>query len=414
MADPAPAEPRVRELSRRGLLGPEEGWSLAPVGAWIMIEGRHIGDPRELLEALAARLDAAGAGIERLGFTVRTIHPQIAAWGCYWSRRGGSGIFTGRHGTQNSDAYIGSPVQFVYENGRPYRRRLEALDEQRDPALMHELRAEGMTDYYALPLWLGSGELNFMTTATARPGGFSDEDLERIGALSNLLAPLVETIHARRMTLGLLDAFIGPRISERILQGQVKRGDGDRIDAAFWYSDLRGFTALSESLPAPQLLALLNEYFENCAAAAAARGGEILQFIGDAILIVFEIRRPEDEARVCEDALDAAIDAFDQLAVVNHRRRHAGLPEIAFGLGLHLGTVTHANVGAPDRLAFNVVGPAVNKTARLQSMTKLAGVPLLLSKEFASRIGRPLRSMGHFDLKGIGGPQEMFTPEKEL
>jgi adenylate cyclase len=404
----------VRELSRRGLLGPEEGWSLAPVGAWIMIEGRHIGDPRALLEALAARLDAAGAGIERLGFTVRTIHPQIAAWGCYWSRRGGTGIFEGRHGTQNSDAYIGSPVQFVYENRLPYRRRLDALDEQRDPALMHELRAEGMTDYYGLPLTLGSGEVNFMTASTARPGGFSDGDLERIDALANLLAPLVETIHARRMTLGLLDAFIGPRISGRILQGQVKRGDGDRIEAAFWYSDLRGFTALSESLPSEQLLQLLNDYFENCADAAAARGGEILQFIGDAILIVFEIKRPQDEAEVCDAALDAAIDAFASIAVVNHRRRHAGLREIEFGLGLHVGSVTHANVGAPGRLAFNVVGPAVNKTARLQSMTKQAGVPLLVSKEFAAHVRRPLRSIGHFDLRGLSGPQEMFTLEKEL
>ena len=158
---------------------------------------------------------------------------------------------------------------------------------------------------------------------------------------------------------------------------------------------------------------LLNEYFENCAAATAARGGEILQFIGDAILIVFEIKRPEDEEVVCEAALDAAIDAFASIAVVNHRRRNNGLPEIEFGLGLHMGTVTHANVGSPNRLAFNVVGPAVNKTARLQSMTKEAGVPLLLSKELAAHIRRPIRSIGHFDLRGIGGPQEMFTLGEE-
>jgi len=408
------SEPGRRELSRRGLLGSEEGWSLAPVGAWIMMEGRHITDPIALLDALAARLNAAGARIERLGFTIRIIHPQILAWGCYWSRREGSRVFTGRHGTQNSDAYIGSPVQFVYEQQKPYRRRLGALDEQRDPVLLHELRTAGMTDYYALPLWLGSGEVNFMTTASATPEGFSDNDLDRFEALANLLAPLLETISARRMTLGLLDTFVGPRIGKRILEGQVKRGDGERIEAAFWYSDLRGFTALSESLPAAELLQLLNEYFENCAAAAAARGGEILQFIGDAILIVFEIKRPEDEAAVCDAALDAAIDAFASIAVVNHRRRRGGLPGIEFGLGLHVGTVTHANVGAPDRLAFNVIGPAVNKTARLQSMSKQAGEPLLLSKEFAANIRRPIRSIGHFDLRGIGGPQEMFTLEKEL
>ena len=404
------SEPGRRELSRHGLLGPDEGWSLAPVGAWMMIEGRFITDPIALLVELGARLDAAGAHIERFGFTIRTIHPQLLAWGCYWSRRGGGRMFSGRHGTQNSDAYIGSPVQFVYDQQRPYRRRLNALDEQRDPAMLTELRDEGMTDYYALPLWLGSGEINFMTLATTALAGFTDPDLERFEALANLLAPLVEVLHTRRMTLGLLDAFVGPRISARILEGQVKRGDGDRIEAAFWYSDLRGFTALSESLPAAQLLQLLNDYFENCAAAAAARGGEILQFIGDAILIVFEIKRPEDQAEVCNASLDAAIDAFASIAVVNHRRRRAGLPEIEFGLGLHLGTVTHANVGSPNRLAFNVVGPAVNKTARIQSLTKEAGVPLLLSEEFAALIQRPLRSLGRRDLRGVAGSHEVFTP----
>jgi adenylate cyclase len=405
--------PGTRELSRRGLLGSEEGWSLASVAAWLAIEGRLITNPVTLLGKLAERLDAAGARVDRLAFTLGTIHPQILAWGCFWTRRKGAIEFAGWHGVEHSDAYLGSPVQYVREQQRPFRRRLEALEEGRDHAVLHELLAEGLTDYVALPLVFGSGVVNFLTVSTAAPGGFNDDDVDRLGALSNLVAPLVEVLHARRMTLGLLDTFVGPRISERILQGQVKRGDGERIEAAFWYSDLRGFTALSETLPAKELLQLLNEYFENCAAAAAARGGEILQFIGDAILIVFEIKRPGDEAAVCDAALDAAIDAFASIAVVNHRRRHAGLPEIQFGLGLHLGSVTHANVGAPDRLAFNVVGPAVNKTARLQSMSKQAGVPLLLSKEFAAHIRRPVRSIGHFDLRGIGGPQEMFTPADE-
>ena len=321
-------------------------------------------------------------------------------------------MFLGQHGAQNSEAYIGSPLQQVREQQRLLRRRLDALDEERDHSFYHEMRAAGMTDYVAAPLMFGTGSLNVFTAATRASGGYSDADIERLEALANLLAPLVEIIETRRMTLGLLDTFVGPRIGARILDGQVKRGDGERIEAAFWYSDLRGFTALSESLPAPQLLELLNQYFESCAAAAAARGGEILQFIGDAILIVFEIRRPEDEPGVCNDALDAAIDALNAIAVVNHRRRRAGLAQIEFGLGLHLGTVTHANVGSPGRLAFNVVGPAVNKTARIQALTKEAGVPLLLSREFATHIRRPLRALGRFGLRGVAGDHEVFTLEK--
>src|SRR5262249_12137856 len=168
-----------------------------------------------------------------------------------------------------------------------------------------------------------------------------------------------------------------------------------------------------ELLPAAQLLDLMNEYFESCAAAAEARGGEILQFIGDAILIVFEIRQRADEQRVCEAALDAAIDAFAAVAVLNHRRRRAGLPQIEFGLGLHLGDVTHANVGSPGRLAFNVVGSAVNRTARIQALTKETGVPLLLSSEFAAHVRHPLRPLGTFDLRGLAGAQEVFTVRTE-
>ena len=412
-AQPTGQEPMFQALTRLALLGPDKGWSLAPVGAWLMLEGRHITDPVQLLDALVTRLNAAGAHIDRFGFTMVTIHPQVLAWGCFWDRRHGSKPFSVRHGVQQSDAYIGSPGQFVREQKRLLRRRLIDLDEARDHRLMFELREEGMTDYLALPMEFSNAAVNMVTASTAHPGGFMDGDIERFEALSNLLAPLLEIIHARRTALGLLNAFIGPRIAERILNGQVKRGDGDRIDAAFWYSDLRHFTDLSESLPAPQLLEMLNGYFEHCAAAAASRGGEILQFIGDAILIVFEIRRPEDEQRVCEAALDAAIDAFSAIAVVNHRRRRAGSPEIEFGLGLHVGTVTHANVGAPDRLAFNVVGPAVNKTARIQSLAKETGVPLLLSAEFAAQIRRPLRELGEFDLRGVAGKQPIFTLPEE-
>src|SRR5512140_3701636 len=101
-----------RELSRRGLLGSEEGWSLAPVASWLAIEGRLIADPVKLLAALADRLDAAGTRLDRLGYTLGTTHPQIFAWGVFWTRLGGAGEFSGWHGVEHSDAYRGSPVEY--------------------------------------------------------------------------------------------------------------------------------------------------------------------------------------------------------------------------------------------------------------------------------------------------------------
>ncbi len=397
-------------MSHSVLFGPDEGWSLEPVATWLYTEGRRVRDAGALIEGVGAQQDAAGAHVDRLGLMSRTLHPQLAGWSARWSRVNGVRRDSIGHEVRTSDAYVGSPIQHVQEHIEAARLRVGPAPQDGEHALVQDLRNEGITDYFALPMISSAGTVNAMTLATNHAEGFTDADFKRFTALSNLLAPLVEIIAVRRSTLGLLNTFVGPRISERIIHGQVKRGDGDRIDAAFWYSDLRGFTHLSETLPTGELLSLLNDYFEYCAVAAASRGGEILQFIGDAILIVFEIGTAGDRATVCEAALDAARDAFNSIAVVNHRRRRAGQAVITFGLGLHVGTVTHANVGSRDRLAFNVVGPAVNMTARIQSMTKDLGEPLLLSAEFAGQVKAPLRSVGRHDLRGVASAQELFAP----
>lgn len=400
-------------MSNFALFGSQVGWSLEPVAAWLLTDARSSLDPAELIEALAAQLDSAGAQVDRLAVMSRTLHPQYAGWSVRWGRK--NGIHSGaiEHGSGGSDAFVGSPVQYVQENHRPFRQHISAQAQEGEHGLVQDLRKAGITDYLALPMPYAANLVSVLTLATTKPSGMSEEDIERFTALANLLAPLIEIIGTRRTTLGLLNTFVGPRIGERILHGQVKRGDGERIDAAFWYSDLRGFTNLSESLPTPELLSLLNDYFEYCAAAATGRGGEILQFIGDAILIVFEIGKCGDRANVCAAALEAAVDAFDSIAVVNHRRKRAGHALIEFGLGLHVGTVTHANVGSPDRLAFNVVGPAVNMTARIQSMTKELHTPLLMSAEFSKHLRTPLKSVGCHDLRGVASAQELFTVADE-
>lgn len=397
----------------QALFGPSGRWALEPVAAWLLTRGRHITEPRAFLGALVEQLDAVDAHVDRVRISSSTLHPQLAALGISWSRGESVQLWSGEHGVQLSDAYRGSPMEHLQQQRRMLHQRITEQPSGDEHPIWQDLRTAGMRDYLALPMELGSGRQNALTLATRDPAGFDDEDIARLTALANLLAPLVELMVGRRTTLGLLETFVGKRIGERILQGQVKRGDGEVIAAAFWYSDLRGFTALSETLPTDQLLKLLNDYFEYCAAAAASRGGEILQFIGDAILIVFEITEPQRSRQVCAAALDAAIDAFDSIAVVNNRRRRARQPVIEFGLGLHLGTVTHANVGAPDRLAFNVIGPAVNMTARIQSLTKELQIPLLMSSDFVQQVDRPVISVGHHAMRGIGHSQELFQLKPE-
>jgi adenylate cyclase len=177
-------------------------------------------------------------------------------------------------------------------------------------------------------------------------------------------------------------------------------------------SDLRDFTHLTETLSVDQVLELLNEYFEFVAAAANSRGGEILRFIGDAMLIVFPIDEKVTKKAACIAALESAKDAQQTLAALNHRRRRRSQPEIKFGVGLNVGEVVYGNGGAPDRPDFTVKGPAVNRNARLESLTKTIGESILISEDFAAQVDCPTRYFGEHNMKGISPPQKAFAPDE--
>ena len=208
-----------------------------------------------------------------------------------------------------------------------------------------------------------------------------------------------------------MNTYVGQGTGRKILNGMIQRGDADLINAALWFSDLRNFTHLTETLPARQLLDMLNDYFEFVSAAVSARGGEILRFIGDAMLIVFPIDENTSHQAACNAAIDAALDACNTLAALNHRRQRHAQPPIEFGVGLNVGEVIYGNVGAPDRLDFTVMGPAVNRTARLESLTKSLDTNILFSREFADLIDAPTQDLGDHAMKGIDGLQKVFGLE---
>ena len=383
-------------------------WSVAPVIEWLLGEGRLNPDPLKLIDALAARLIEAGAPVWRLRFAFFTIHPQVAVWAWTWTRGLDTRIESIGHGVQQTAAYIGSPAQRMFETGAPVRYRLNRLAAG-DHRLLHELAAQGGIDYLMLPLRFSDGSINVFALATDDVRGFAEHDVAGFAALSNALAPVLEVAASRRVAETLLTTYVGPRTGGRVLRGQIRRGDGEAIHAALWYGDLRDFTPLTETLPAPELLAMLNEYFETMAAAITARGGEILRFIGDAMLVIFTAQTQAELDAACRAALGAALDAFAGMEAVNERRRREGKPEIRFGIGLNEGEVVYGNVGAPDRLDFTVIGPAVNRTARLEELTKTLGAPMLMSAAFAARLDRPVRSLGFHHLRGVAQPQEVFA-----
>ncbi len=208
------------------------------------------------------------------------------------------------------------------------------------------------------------------------------------------------------MARTLLDTYVGRQSGGRVLAGQIRRGLGETINAVIWLSDLRGFTSLSETLPRDELIGMLDHYFGPMCDAVETNGGEVLKFIGDSVLAIFPVE--PDAASACRRALDAARTAKATIEADNQRRVASGAPLIHYGLALHVGDVMYGNIGGSTRLDFTVIGPAVNLTARIESMCKTLDRSPLLSAEFARLSGAKAEFLGEFSLKGVGGQQPIY------
>ena len=378
---------------------------------WIFDEGRLIENTNHFVHQLAHQMNANGASIDRLMVSLRTLNPLLVATSETWLKSTDTTTpVNASHGVRETERYIGSPLQAIFETRKRVRQRLTNLPEDAHRAYT-ELAEDGFTDYLALPILFGEDAQPgaAILIGTKREDGFSDQDIESFRQIRDYLAPVLEVHALRYLARSLMNTYVGKRTSEKVLAGMIKRGDADVINAALWFSDLRDFTHLTETLAPEQVLEMLNEYFEFVSAAVTAQGGEILRFIGDAMLIVFPIDDNMCMQTACNAAIDAAFDAQSTLASLNHRRRRHGLPEIQFGVGLNVGEVIYGNVGAPDRLDFTVMGPAVNRTARLESLTKELGCNILFSQKFAKSIATPSEFLGNHEMKGIAEPQAVYA-----
>jgi adenylate cyclase len=180
------------------------------------------------------------------------------------------------------------------------------------------------------------------------------------------------------------------------------------LHAVIWYSDMRDSTRLADTLKEEDFLSSVNAYFECTAGAVMAHGGEVLRFIGDAVLAIFPIRNG-DARDACEAAMAAARDAERRLQELNGEREAQGLESLDYGLGLHVGDVMFGNIGVPERLEFSVIGPAANEVARLEGLTKSLGRRTLVSAEFARHLPNELESLGKHALRGVGAPVEVLA-----
>lgn len=377
---------------------------------WLVTEARQLPNIRLILDALIGRLRAAGLPIARLVLSHPTLHPELNAVAYVWAEsRPTVAEQPIPHGVENTPLFRNSPTRLIYEGEEFVRRRLEADDSAGFP-IYAELKAEGHTDYVAQRLSFTRGRFAALAISTRRPGGFSDAEIELVRRLLPGLAAVLEIHLAWALTGALLDTYLGQGAGARVLTGQVRRGSVETIHAVLWYCDMRGFTSLSDRLPGPYLIAVLNDFFEALAEPVHAHGGEVLKFIGDAMLAVFRIDARTSDAEACETALTAAEVAIQGMKRLNRRRASEAKGPLDFGLALHIGDVMYGNVGAPARLDFTVTGPSVNLAARIEGLSAQLGRQLVLSSAFVARCPGAFTSLGRFALKGIAEPQELFAP----
>jgi adenylate cyclase len=378
-----------------------------PVARWFVTEAYRITDTAELVTAAGEQLVLSGIPLYRLAYFQLTLHPEFAGRGYFWRRGHGVETAVRPHGDNQDAEYRDNPLPLVFEQQKTVRVRLDRVEPQ--APLLRQLKDEGATDYVALPLLFTTGHVDALSVVSDASGGFSATDLDRMFLLQFAFTRLVEIHSLRDTATHLLDAYVGRAAGQRILAGEVKRGDGQTIEAVIWYCDLRGFTRASDSLPRDAIIALLNDYFDTMGGLVTNAGGEILKFMGDGMLAIFPVASPDNRAETASRAARAAASAKDAMLVLNRVRATEGEPPVRFGLALHIGEVMFGNIGASQRLDFTVIGPAVNHAARLEKLCSPLDRSVVLSSTLAGLLREAeIEPLGEHAMKDIDVPQEIY------
>jgi len=398
------------------------------LNGWLVERGLRGGDMAGLVDGYCARLVDAGVPILRLFAGVQTLHPLYDGFSYIWRREDDvptRETYLRNRQDQNAE-YLVSPFHDMLLRGLPrLRQRLDGPAE-REFAIYSDFRAAGATDYYVRLVGFGShydnvgggleGDGLIVSWLTDRVGGFSDEQLALIDASYPIFALAMRAEATNETAHSIAATYLGSDPGQRVFDGAIDRGAVSRIRAVIYFADLRGFTRLSQELPAREVVHMLNDYLDCLARPVLDAGGEVLKFMGDGVLAVFDIDQHGTGA-ACGRALQAARAALAGIDDINRRRRRDGRPEMETDLALHLGDVMYGNVGVEGRLDFTVIGQAVNEASRIEGACHQLNRHLLASEAFFRACDGhdgSLVSLGRHRLRDIADPQELFGLPAEL
>jgi adenylate cyclase len=362
----------------------------------------------ELHPELCEKLAALGVPLWRSSLGLELLNPEIGGSQFRWVAREVKRVTLPR-GADLSD-YDNSPAKVVDDTKKPYRRKLDGV--VADMPLLEDLRQAGATDYYITPLpFIDQQRTAHISFATQRPGGFSDEEIADLNAAALLFSPYAERRMLRKTAIDLLTTYVGRRSAAKVYEGVLDRGKAEMITAPILIADLRGFTRYSDTHPIDHVLSTLNDFFDAMVSAIEPEGGEVLKFIGDALLAIFPA---EDKDRLpCEPAIAAALETRRRIALLNAERAKAGRSLLKIGLALNVGEIAYGNIGSKTRLDFTAIGPAINHTSRLLEIAKKRNRDIVISESFVRAAGREFPSLGFHKLRDVAGEQQVYSLAEE-
>ena len=374
---------------------------------WLIDGAPTAASPTHMFGEICERIVAAGLPLWRVGLFIRTLHPEVYGRNFIWKPGAEVEMGTVDFGVLDRPEFQASPLTIVFHQGIEVRARVDDPASSRFP-IVEDLRAEAVTDYIALPVRFLGGSIHATSWTTKQPGGFTDEQVAALRRIVTPLARISEIVTLTRTASSLLDTYVGNRAGERILGGQIRRGHTETMNAAIWLSDLRGFTALSDRLPAETVVDILNLYFDGQVAAIRRHGGEVLKYMGDGLLAVFPIDEyVGDDQKVCSRVLEAAHECRVSVAELQYPIGDT-VERFRFGLALHVGPILFGNIGGGSRLDFTCIGPAVNLAARLEKIASRLQRTVVASEGFASICRGGWSDLGEFPIAGFAKAERVY------
>jgi adenylate cyclase len=384
------------------------------VADWL-IRNALAGQPlEEIIRGFCDRIAAAGMPIVRVHLTFSMLHPLYDALGFTWRAKSGLTVEGYRHDAGSPEIFLRSPYYQLLSNDLDYLRRRVPKEGPYEFPVFEDLQEDKVTDYIAFIQPFGEQSVQGMmgSWSTDAKDGFSDDMIAALQRIQNHLAVAAKMAVLDKLANNMLTTYLGGDAGKRVMNGQIRRGDGETIRAALVMGDMRSSTILAEKEGRQVYIDTLNDFFDAIAAPFNRNGGQILSFLGDGFLAVFPCDRHSEPSRqACQAVMAAVTVARSRVADLNRHRLEKGLGKIEYGIGLHVGNVMFGNVGLRDRLTFSAFGSSVNEVVRLQELTKKYSTDVIASKAFSGYARGDWSTLGVEKLRGVRQKVTILTPE---